>query len=154
MWGGDYVKVTQCFSTPFFAISVMYYQHLYNLYVIKNKNPVINIKLYIIPLVLKLSSCFQIWHMELHGFCINVVEFYSMFIPSSSGENSFAADLTFPYYIPSNHYQHDVNDLSFVFHTFEHRYKNGKDQISIDPGGYEHHLNVCLDRSPDSGQRP
>ena len=51
--------------------------------------------------------------------------------------------------IPSNHYQHGVNNASFVFYTFEHRYKYGKGQISVDSFRYEHHVSVCLDHSPD-----
>ena len=45
-------------------------------------------------------------------------------------------------------------NASFVFYAFEHGYKYGIGQISIDPGRYESHLSVRLDRSPDSGQRP
>ena len=51
-----------------------------------------------------------------------------------------------PYYKPFNHYQHGVINASFVFDSFEHGYKYGKGQISIDPSRYEHHLSVCLDR--------
>ena len=51
-----------------------------------------------------------------------------------------------PHYIPSNHYQHGVSNASFVFYTFEHGYKYGKGQISIDLCRYEHHLSVCLDQ--------
>ena len=59
-----------------------------------------------------------------------------------------------PYYIPSNHYQHGVNNASFVSYTFEPGYKYGKEQISIDPSRYEHHVSVCLYRSPSSAEPP
>ena len=59
-----------------------------------------------------------------------------------------------PYYIPSNLYQHWVSNASFVFYPFEHGYKYGKGQISIESCRYEHHLSVRLDRSSDSGHLP
>ena len=57
-----------------------------------------------------------------------------------------------PHCIASNQYV--VSNDSFVLYTFEHGYKYRKGHISIDPCRYEHHLSVCLHRSPDSGHLP
>ena len=57
-------------------------------------------------------------------------------------------------FVTANHYQHGVNNTSFVFYTFEHRYEYGKGQISIDPCRYEHHVSVCLYQSPNSAEPP